>query len=255
MRLFTPRKKENMPAFRHELKYLLSWQEAELLKHRLEPIMERDPHVDEDGEYLIRSLYFDDYFNSAYIEKEAGLYARKKYRIRIYNYSDSVISFERKTKYGQYIYKQSSRLTREECDMITGGEYRFLEKSSDPFRQELYVELQSRLLRPRVMVDYEREPFICEAGDVRITLDKHVRGSGFYDLFDPELPVTDVVPADRVILEVKFTQFLPSLIRTLLPPKSAENSAISKFVLCCGVAPREAESFTVSAQNSILKPV
>lgn len=255
MRLITPKKADHKPAFRHELKYLITWQEAALLKARLAPIMERDAHVDENGEYLIRSLYFDDYFNSAYIEKEAGIYARKKYRIRIYNYSDSVISFERKIKHGQYICKQSARLSRDECDSILSGEYRFLEKSEEPFRQELYVELQHRLLRPRVMVDYEREPFVYESGDVRITLDKHVRGSGFFDLFDPDLPVTDVVPGNLVILEVKFTQFLPSLIRTLLPPKAAENSAISKYVLCCDVAPREAEAFTVSAQHSILKPV
>ena len=67
--------------------------------------------------------------------------------------------------------------------------------------------------------------------------------------------MTDVVPSDKVILEVKFTQFLPSLIRTVLPPKSAENSAISKFILCCDVAPREADAFTVCAQNSVLKHV
>ena len=241
--------------FRHELKYFLNWPEAELLRARLAPIMERDPHVNEDGEYLIRSLYFDDYFNSAYIEKEAGIYARKKYRIRIYNYSDSVISFERKMKHDQYIYKQSAKITREECDRIIAGDYAFLEKSSNPFKQELYVELQSRLLRPRVMVDYEREPFIYRAGDVRITFDKHVRGSGFHDLFDPNLPVTDVVPRDKVVLEVKFTQFLPNVIRKVLPPKSAENSAISKFILCCDVAPREVESYTICAQNSALKPV
>lgn len=255
MRLKNNREPEKKPVYRHELKYLLSWQEAELLKQRLAPIMERDPHTDEKGEYLIRSLYFDDYFNSAYVEKEAGIYARKKYRIRIYNCSDSVISFERKKKADQYICKQSARITREECDMILNGEYDFLEKSENPFRQELYVELRSHLLRPRVMVDYDREPFICQAGDVRITLDKRVRGSGFTDLFDPDLPMTDVIPFDKVILEVKFTQFLPSLIRTLLPPKSAENSAISKFVLCCDVAPREAEAFAVCAQNSLLKLV
>ena len=43
--------------------------------------------MQKNGGYLIRSLYFDDYWNSAYEEKESGVLMRKKYRIRIYNYS------------------------------------------------------------------------------------------------------------------------------------------------------------------------
>lgn len=219
------------------------------------PIMQRDPHVGDDGEYMIRSLYFDDFINSAYVEKDAGIYFRKKYRIRIYNYEDNIISFERKMKHDNYIYKQSARITREECDKIINGDYAFLEKKDNPFLQEIYFECRSRLLRPRVMVDYEREPFIYGPGDVRITFDKHVRGSGFFDLFDPNLPVTDVVPRDKVVLEVKFTEFLPSIIRQVLPPKSLENSAISKFVLCCDVAPKEVDAFEVCAGNVVRKPV
>ena len=57
--------------------------------------MKLDPHA-ENGGYLIRSLYFDDYWNSAYEEKESGVLMRKKYRIRIYNYSAESIKLERK---------------------------------------------------------------------------------------------------------------------------------------------------------------
>jgi len=38
-------------------------------------------------------------------------------------------------------------------------------------------------MRPRVMVDYDREPYVFESGEVRITFDKHVRaGFGTFDL-------------------------------------------------------------------------
>ena len=42
------------------------------------------------------------------------------------------------------------------------------------------------LLRPRVIVDYEREPWILDAGTVRITFDMNVRAAvdGF-DVFRP----------------------------------------------------------------------
>ena len=77
------RKKE---CFRNEWKYLISTSEKEVLNLRMKPLMKLDPHA-ENGGYLIRSLYFDDYWNSAYEEKESGVLMRKKYRIRIYNYS------------------------------------------------------------------------------------------------------------------------------------------------------------------------
>ena len=61
----------------------------------------RDKHARAGG-YTIRSLYFDDYCNSAYEEKDAGILMRKKYRVRIYNGSDKVIKLERKKKYGAH---------------------------------------------------------------------------------------------------------------------------------------------------------
>ena len=61
---------------------------------------------------MIRSLYFEDYFNSAYAEKESGVLMRKKYRIRIYDCSDRSIKLERKKKFGSYIYKESAPLTK-----------------------------------------------------------------------------------------------------------------------------------------------
>ena len=65
--------------------------------------------------YMIRSLYFDDCYECAYEEKLAGVEARSKYRIRIYNYSDSIIKLECKHKEGQYIHKTSATLTRAEA--------------------------------------------------------------------------------------------------------------------------------------------
>ena len=72
------RKKER---FRNEWKYLISTSEKELLELRMKHLMKKDPNAKGNG-YMIRSLYFDDYFNSAYAEKESGVLMRKKYRIR-----------------------------------------------------------------------------------------------------------------------------------------------------------------------------
>lgn len=75
------------PVYRNEWKYYISLWEGELLKKRLLPFMEIDDHA-LNGRYTIRSLYFDDYWNSAYEEKIMGVEDRQKWRIRIYNFSE-----------------------------------------------------------------------------------------------------------------------------------------------------------------------
>ena len=114
--------------FRNEWKYLISTSEKELLELRMKHLLKKDPNAKGNG-YMIRSLYFEDYFNSAYAEKESGVLMRKKYRIRIYDCSDRSIKLERKKKFGSYIYKESAPLTKEEFYKILDGDYQFLLRS------------------------------------------------------------------------------------------------------------------------------
>ena len=221
-----------MKAFRHEWKYVISYGQMEELKLRMRPYFRLDEHVT-NGEYTIRSLYFDDLWDSAYEEKEAGIFFRKKYRIRIYNYGKEQIKLERKIKQGNYIYKESGNLTVDEVEQILLGEYAFLLHHKDPLCREFYVKCVSHMMRPRVIVDYEREPFIMDAGTVRITFDKQVRAAiGGFDLFDAALPTLPAMPKDKLIMEVKYTEFLPQIVRNLIPPGASEFTAASKFVLC-----------------------
>ena len=218
--------------FRHELKFLINEGERELLKTRMRPLFQLDPHA-VDGQYLIRSLYFDDYWNSAYEEKDMGVMERQKYRIRIYNCQDDVIHLERKRKSGPYIYKESAKLTRDEVERILRGEYAFLLQHPAPLCREFYVECMSQVMRPRVIVDYDREPFIMEAGTVRVTFDRDVRAAILSeDLFDPALPTLPVLEPGKTLMEVKFTEFLPRIVQDVLPLRAAEMSAVSKYTLC-----------------------
>ena len=115
----------NKQNFRHELKYRITQAHKDIMMARLDMFLDRDNNT-ENGIYQIRSLYFDDYWNSAYEEKQMGTAVRKKYRIRFYNYSDELIKLECKHKQGAYIYKQSARLTTEEVRNILAGNYEIL---------------------------------------------------------------------------------------------------------------------------------
>lgn len=228
------RSSEKKERYRHELKFLISEAEHEVLKLRLKNLMKLDPHA-VNGGYLIRSLYFDDYWNSAYEEKEMGVLSRKKYRIRIYDCSDAVIKLERKKKVGPYIYKEDASLTREEVERILAGDYEFLLRSQYSLCREFYLECMCNVMRPRVIVDYEREPWIMEEGTVRVTFDMDVRAAvAGYNLFDDTLPVLPVLEPGKLVMEVKYTELLPQLIREIVPPSSQEFTAVSKYVLCYG---------------------
>jgi hypothetical protein len=220
--------------YRNELKYLINYYDYTFIKLRLNQLLPVDPNADSDGSYSIRSLYFDDYYNQAYNDKYAGVFNRSKYRIRIYNLSDRTINLERKNKTGAYNYKQTAAMTVEEVYCVLQRNYDFLLKSSNNLLRVFYHECVSHFMRPRVVVDYEREPYFMESGDVRITFDKNIRaGVEGFDIFDAAMPTIEALRPDLLIMEVKFTEFLPNLIRDILPSQASEYSAVSKYILAC----------------------
>ena len=97
---------------RHELKYNLGSTQYHLLRTKLKAVLKPDKHAGPNGRYHIRSLYFDDFRNTALFEKQAGVPRRKKYRIRIYNLKDDVIKLECKNKIDYYISKEIVNLNR-----------------------------------------------------------------------------------------------------------------------------------------------
>ena len=225
-------KRNGLPA-RHELKYFINPAELAALRARLRGTLAMDSHCVEGRPYVIRSLYFDDIDDSAFYDKQAGVMHRDKYRIRVYHFSDKAIFLERKRKMGDLIQKSSVQITRRLCDQLVEGNPAGLYKAQNPLLQDMYVQMRTKLLRPRVIVDYAREAYIHPAEDVRVTFDLDLRsGLHSHDLFNPNLPT--VCPHDRnvEILEVKFNNYLPGYINALLHGVEAERSAISKYVLC-----------------------
>ncbi len=221
--------------YRHELKYIVSEGEHKLLATRIKACLKQDYYASlNGGEYLIRSLYFDDPFDSALWEKASGVGSRDKFRIRIYNYSDSAIKLERKHKEGQYIKKDSVSISREDCDEMIRGRFECLKRNENPFAMQFYGIFVSNHLRPKVLVDYVREPYVFPAEDVRITFDKDVRTAmRCTDLFNPNAvtyPVWDL--RNCMILEVKFNESLPLYVQELLTLGSSQRTAASKYVFC-----------------------
>lgn len=220
-------------SYRHELKYFINNYQYDEIKPILSSLLKRDSNMKNNKAYTIRSLYFEDMYNSAYNEKQSGLGVRKKYRIRIYNYSDENIKLECKHKNDSYIFKEHMQINKDEYDKITKNDIRFLLERKEQLAHEFYVDMRTRLLKPKVIVDYERESFVDKAGDVRITFDRNIRAvKSNFNIFNKDLPHYNVLNNETMIVEIKFTGILPEKIRKLFKVKNYVQTSASKYCLC-----------------------
>jgi len=219
---------------RHELKYMINQSDYIQLKSRLETILTLDKNAVSKGSYHIRSLYFDDQYNRAYHEKEDGVFARTKFRIRIYNFSDEIIRLEKKEKFDSYISKVSTTISKEMYHKILAGKLTHLDVIGDELLTEFYAQVKVNRLRPRIIVDYERIPFTHKHGNVRITFDKSLKTVlNNVDILRTDTQIYSVIGEEQMILEVKFDDYLPKYIREVLTLHHHQHMSASKFVMCC----------------------
>ncbi len=222
---------ENDNVFRHELKYLINRREMDCCLSRLSEFAEADIHA-KNGTYAVRSLYFDDQYRSAYNDKESGVRSRAKYRIRVYDLDQGYITLEKKIKEGMYVRKESAYLSKNEYDMIMSDNTDFLLARSERVANDFAIECRVNGLHPEVIVDYDRIPFVYAYGNVRITFDMNIRSSfDKLDVFAVSTPAYNVLGEDELVMEVKYTEYLPDIIRVVLPDSGCR-MAVSKYVLC-----------------------
>lgn len=217
--------------FRHEIKHEISTADRMVLRQRLRAVLKPDQHA-VNGVYEIRSLYFDSPEDKALREKINGVNIREKYRIRMYNKDTNFIRLERKFKHGGLGYKESAVLSKEQAEKIVNGDVDWMADSEDAVIQGFYARIRQEGLKPKVIVDYTREPFVFPAGNVRVTLDYNLRtGLRCTDFLNPEcvtIPARDA--AD--ILEVKWDNFLPDIVKAVVQLENRHAAAYSKYAAC-----------------------
>lgn len=224
--------KNEVIRYRHEWKHEITYADLISIRQRLRAVAETDPHA-KDGKYLIRSLYFDNIKDKALREKVDGVDRREKFRIRYYNGDPTaVIHLEKKSKLNGLGTKYSAPLTMEEAQKIVDGDIDWMMDSPHSLVQELYCKMRYQGMKPRTIVDYTREPYIYRPGNVRVTFDYGIRtGLRSTDFLDPgcvTIPAGDA----GIILEVKWDEFLPSIIRDAVQTPGRRVCAFSKYAQC-----------------------
>lgn len=217
--------------YRHEWKHEINYADMLTLRTRLSAVMKRDEHAI-GGIYQIRSLYFDNLSDKALREKQDGVNIREKFRIRYYNGDTSFIVLEKKSKINGLCAKKSCQITKEEAQKIVDGNLGWMVDSGRPLCQELYSKMLSGGLKPKTIVDYTRDPFVFAPGNVRVTIDYNIRTGAFRtDFLNPEtltLPAGD----SPIILEVKWDEYLPDIIKDAVSLPGRHVTAFSKYEQC-----------------------
>ncbi len=215
---------------RHELKYYINSADYAQLCARLRTVAKLDKNADVDGKYTIQSLYFDNYTDKAVIEKLSGLSRREKFRLRYYNTDTSFIKLEKKSKVNRLCYKESATITKEQCIALLEGNYDVLKVPEMPLLMELYTKIHYQNLRPRSIVNYNREAYVYHAGNARITFDSQIKTSNnVMGFLNPELAA--IPAANSIILEVKYDGFLPDIIRDIVQIGWRNQTEFSKYVV------------------------
>lgn len=248
--------------YRHEHKIEISHGDLLALRSRLRAVMKTDPHAPE-GRYVIRSLYFDNDKNKALREKLDGVNQREKFRLRFYNEDTNFIRLEKKSKINGLCRKEGVTLTAAQVEELLAGEMSAdamatpaktdtveAPEASDtkagqsqvtpaadagltaPLTRELLVKMRSQGLKPKTLVEYTREAYIFAPGNVRVTLDYNIRtGLNGTDFLNPDCILVPAKDAPA-ILEVKWDEYLPDIIRDLIQLPGHRVGAFSKYAAC-----------------------
>lgn len=222
---------------RYEYKFQIDEKDIALLKSRISAVMRKDAHAREKGFYHIRSIYFDDYADTCYYKNEAGTDPRAKYRIRIYNAGDESIRLEKKVKQNGRTRKYGTSLTREQAQTLIEGRTLSMDPAAfasyPELLQQFLILMRTRRMQPKVMVVYDRIPYVEPRGNVRVTFDRNIAAStDFSHFFEKDLIKEPILPPGRHLMEVKYDEFLPMHIKARLDLGHLRQTTFSKYYLC-----------------------
>lgn len=214
---------------RHELKYHINNLDYLQLRTVLHSVAKPDINAAGGKNYIVRSLYFDNYTDKAVMEKLSGQSRREKFRLRLYNGDTSFIRLEKKSKKNKLTYKEGTNVTFEKCKELLAGDYSTLKISDNPLSMELYTKIRSQNLRPRNIVEYNREAYVYPAGNVRVTIDSQIKTSNNVAAFLNSKLIA-IPAANTGVMEIKYDGFLPDIMRGILQIDARNQTEFSKYV-------------------------
>ncbi len=215
--------------YSHEVKHEISREDIPVLRARLGAFMRCGSRVG-GGAYRVRSVCFDTPFDNALRDKIDGVSLRENYLIRLYNGDASYISLDKKSMMNNLCALQSCAVSEKEARCIAGGDIEWLRDCDRQLCRELYTRITSQDLKPATIIDCTCESFAYPTGNVRVTLNYDIRTCDFCaDFLDPAILA---IPAgdSPVMLEIKWDDFLPDIIRDAVTVTCRCPDTFSKYM-------------------------
>ncbi len=218
---------------RYEYKFIIDQKDYQLLKRLLPLVLSKDPHTGPKNAYNVRSYYYDDPFDSAYYEKINGVFERKKFRIRFYDFSDTFLKLEKKEKRGGLTFKADMSIDKTTMETaLTRPDQLLLNRYDIPLYREFVVACKTKRLLPKVIVGYDREAYLLNYEGIRICFDSNIKASlPSSSGFSASQPVYPVLEPGKIVFEVKYRRFLPNYIREIIEQIDTTHTAFSKYSL------------------------
>ena len=208
---------------RREKKYKLTRTEYIDILEKLKGIMQPDENSNEQQFYTIKTIYLDNIYNKILNENIDGKRYREKFRIRMYNNDIENIFLEKKINNNGVVSKERERISKEEVNKIIKGDLSLLNLDTN-LKKELYIAMKTILLKPVIIIEYDRYAFVDKTFGIRITLDSNLYKSKnvneFFEIVSKR--------ANEYILEVKYKEVIPKKIADCLKLKLPSTS-ISKY--------------------------
>ena len=225
---------------RYEFKYILNQSLKNQIEEELSYFMQLDPFVQKckDKKYVVRSLYFDDPFNTFYYEKTDGLMHRQKFRVRTYatEYNQDIpLMLEVKGRYNNFVYKHRIKLEHNSIDI--GDMFRLLlplEKIDNPIAKQFIYDKYRKNIRPVMLIDYQRRAYKSKYDqEFRVTFDGELYATQTKELFPKDSIYRRKLIDGYTIMEVKFLKHVPLWFHRIILKYELNRTSISKY--CTGM--------------------
>jgi hypothetical protein len=226
---------------RFEFKYVLDRALRDEVEAELQHFVELDPYVQSQPHhlYFVRSLYFDDDALSAFHAKLDGMLTRSKFRIRTYGRTadDPAPWFlEIKGRHNNLVFKHRTPILGAFDKHANGdalSKIVLAHAQAGAVRDQFEFEVYRRRIRPMVLVDYLRRPYISRFDpEFRLTFDSDLTATATDAMF----PAGAVRPRPLLrgftVMEVKFRHHVPAWFHRILQAYELRRQSISK--ICTG---------------------
>lgn len=230
-------KKDDQIFSRFEFKYIINKNISKLIQKEVENFAESDSFSNNEDNYFVRSLYFDNDVFSNFREKIDGIKNRHKFRIRTYSKKQSKLTplyLEMKGRNNQRTFKNRTKIRSEDLDLFYYQKNLFnLKKkySDNKLINQFIFDTYRKKIIPKVVIDYKRRALLSKNGlYFRLTFDSDIYACSNDKLFENDYNWKICIPGND-ILEVKFDLTIPPWFHRIIQNYQLKRISVSKFVL------------------------